>query len=822
MAGAASVTMTMKRQLEPGDGFVEHPLVPVSYKFAQLIELNESLKHSDMQLLTPAATTATAAAAAVAAENNEVVTFVKEVHEAANTLECVIKHWIDACRNEVVRRDMSKVCEQLQVASNSIYVTMNQLERDSTNGMCKQLINAAKQVLQQTFQVLVIASSCELKELPVIISQVKNKVASLKLNSSKPDLVNKYFKELSGELVLLNNICMRHHDKLGGQQRLQDLIVNCSHTITMTIPTLEESLTECASEPKNKAAKANRDFLLYQILNTMALISDTVVNKLPIDLLESREAGQFTTLLEKAKSALTDADFTCIDEHFEMWIYLIIKHAMFVAHFIEEERRSPLDDICRKLLEAKNCLFDLQTCPDPHSKHLVCQMEQARLCSTTYEDECDKAIEYLYQLEDRVNHEILYLMVNVFAETSEPLERLLDPILFPESNKCSEDHLMLLLDYFYNHLDNMYEVARFIVASSNTSKFMHQFEMTIKTLECLDPEISSLVNLHIQNISVNTLEISPTGTSSTLKNLLKEWKKQLGKLVFTLDSMVDPVIFITLSLKRLEDEMKVCIDAAERGNLQYLLRTSRSIRAKCCRVVFFLTNVNSNGIVFPDPVHILHITDQIHKSLKVHKVQHKLLKRALLNSSRASHFHCKIFLDSTTSLLKQIWLSANFVCSSVIHPSVESTQSGFLSPILTPTASQGSVHASDDMLLSNSNSLSLKYSLPNSGRHTPPPHLISSRYVGTKLFYQNSDKEGLSLCSPKKCPFLLKPSSSCPNIGDPGTQSSHVSPSRCVFHLGLNLEPNKMPQKVPFEFDSFLDCPPLPFTNTKHKHDTLV
>ncbi|XP_014777158.1 uncharacterized protein LOC106874078 [Octopus bimaculoides] len=809
MAAADSITKT--KPFEEGDSLMENALVPVSLKLAQLIELSDNLKESEIHLPS--------------VENKSIVTFVKDVHDATQTLESVAKHWIEACRNDSLKAQMSQACEQLQDASNGIYRTMNQLEHDASSGMCKQLINASKEVLQQTFQVLIIASSSELKELPMIVGRVKNRVAFLKLNSSNPELVSKYFKELSDELLLLNKICMRHHDNLAGQQQLQDLLANCLHTIRMTLPTLQEALTVCIAEPNNKSAEANRDFLIYQILNTITLISDTVLNKLPLDLTESNESGQFISLLGKAKAALTEENWTSLDQHFETWIYLLIKHAMFVAHLIVEERRSPLINICLKLLEAKNSLYEFQDSVSAETQDLYCNDSYNRLCNN-YEDDCDKVVDLLYQLEDKVNQEILHLMVNVFAETSEPLERLVDPILFPETQSdCCQERLKSLQDYFYNHLDNMYEVARFIIAGSRRSKFVQQFEMTIKNLECLDPEISSLVSLHIQKISVNPFDSLSESMTTRLKSLIKEWKKLLAHLVFLLDTMVDPDIFITMSLKRLEDEMNVCVDAANKGDLQYLLRTSRSIRAKCSRVAQFLSDLKSCGNIFPNPLHVIHLIDQIHQSLKFHRVQHKLLKKALTPSNHNSIFKCKTFLDSTSSLVKQIWHCANFVCSALFNSSTEQTHPEPHSPIPTTEYSHCSVNPVEDLLISNCHCTTSKHSEEKTNSNNYFSSFINSPCIVTKQFYQNVDMN----CStphniinyPEKTAYHPKLCSSCPCIGNYKTESPFISPSHCVMDLNLKASHST---HDPFELDSFLDCLPLslPKFHTENKHDTLV
>lgn len=75
---------------------------------------------------------------------------------------------------------------------------------------------------------------------------------------------------------------------------------------------------------------------------------------------------------------------------------------------------------------------------------------------------------------------------------------------------------------------------------------MREIEIAIHNFECLDPEISSLISLKIQELSNQPICMSDAAIIQ-LKMLVKEWKSQMTNLVTLLDLTVDPHLFLAVS-----------------------------------------------------------------------------------------------------------------------------------------------------------------------------------------------------------------------------------------------------------------------------------
>lgn len=212
-------------------------------------------------------------------------------------------------------------------------------------------------------------------------------------------------------------------------------------------------------------------------------------------------------------------------------------------------------------------------------------------------------------------------------------------------------------------------------------------------------------------------------------------------------------------------------------------------------------------------------------ALKFHRVQHKLLKKALRPSNHKTIFKCKTFLDSTSSLVKQIWHCANFVCSTLFNSSTEQTHPEHHSPIPSTEYSHCSTNPVDDFLIPNCHCTTPKHSEEKTNSNNYLSSFINPPCIVTKQFYQNVDvncSAPLNIINyQEKTAYHPKLCSSCPCIGNYKTENPFISPSHCVMDLNLKASHST---HDPFELDSFLDCLPLslPKFHTEAKHDTLV
>ncbi|CAE1290964.1 unnamed protein product [Acanthosepion pharaonis] len=643
---------------------MKNKIVPISSKLSQLIELSERLSSDDsLPTLLPDSTNASV--------------FVHDVREAGESLIQVAKEWINKCENTRASAQMKQASENLQETVDKVCQLSVNLNSDKHSETYKELVLVSNHLLQYTFQIFLIAKESELKNLSDIVTRVKNKASMLKWNITSAESMTKYFKELTEELLLLNKLCMRRHKELIGEQQQKDMIVNGLHMIRIIFPSLQEILKTCLARPNDEHAKSRRDFVIHRIITAASLLNDVIMNRLPTDPMVVNEPGFFVNLLSKIINTLSETNRVLLCENFESWLHSAIQHAMCVAHFIPKERRELVVNVCLKVLEAQRYVYSLY-------QKLSSEIKEEQL-RNTYNSWCNKLINCLCHLEVRINKEVLHLLVSVFAETSEPLERLVDPVLFPGASECDVKKLMSLKDFFHNHLDSVWNVARFVAASSHKLKRVREIEIAIHNFECLDPEISSLISLKIQELSNQPICMSDAAIIQ-LKMLVKEWKSQMTNLVTLLDLTVDPHLFLAVSAKRLKEELMPCHDLARAYDFQKLLCLSRSIRAKTMRIAQFLANIKNSENTFSDWLYQTQIIEKIEQALQVHKTHHKSLKEAA-NFKGLSKFNVTSFLESTSFLIETSEQATNLLCSNNSTQDESLLNSGYC-PFLTPQSRQ--------------------------------------------------------------------------------------------------------------------------------------
>ncbi|XP_048258541.1 uncharacterized protein LOC124139394 [Haliotis rufescens] len=503
---------------------VERVLAPIASQVSLLIILNEaSDTHLDGRETTP----------------GDISTCAKCVSAAVEGFIGVAKQQAQNAQEAEFQQDMASACETLDVAQSGFYVAAQKFTADSSSRQTRvTLVQRSKEVLQGILKVLLVSDNAEVKKMVAAVGETKVKVKLVGKVTSVKELVSA-FKSLTESVMSLIALTRRRQKEVINSQHREQLITSMT-VLRKSLSGLNTTIQTYLKYPDNPQAQTGKEAMIGQILSTLSDIQEALESKQTRETtLNIEEPGYFISRVDFILESLAEESREVIHPDFETWIAGVVRHSMAVAHLCRDDYRDLIIQNCQRVLQVKGRMLELsrslpQTPPGSHHRR-----EHGEVCETMLDEFC--------HLEQHVNMALLHLMVDVFKDTTEPLERLLKAVLCPKQNNASPSVKDLVAD-FSDHADSIYQVASLAAASSSDSKRVRVIRACVYHLEKIDPNIVP---------SIKAVARQPTNMAAlrNLKLLVKGWKEELSALVEVLDEMVDPELFIEVSELKIGEDI---------------------------------------------------------------------------------------------------------------------------------------------------------------------------------------------------------------------------------------------------------------------------
>ncbi|XP_067657935.1 vinculin-like [Haliotis asinina] len=615
---------------------VERVLAPIASQVSLLIILTEgSDAHQDGRE-TP----------------GDISTCAKCVSAAVESFIGVAKQQAHNAKQAKFQQDMASACETLDLAQSGFYVAAQKLTADSSNRQTRvTLVQRSKEVLQGILKVLLVSDNAEVDRMVAAVGETKIKVRLVGQVSSVKELVAA-FKSLTESVMALIVMMKGRQKELINSMHREQLITSMT-VLRKSLTGLNTAVQTYLKYPGNPEAQTGKEVMIGQILSTLSDIQEALESKQTRETtLNIEEPGYFITRVDFILESLAEESREVIHPDFETWMAGIVRHSMAVAHLCTDDYRDVIIQSCQRVLQLKGRILELtvslkQSLPDSHHRR-----EQGDVCETMLDEVC--------HLEQHVNMALLHLMVDVFKETTEPLEKLLKAVLCPKQNSVNASVNSLVAD-FSNHADSIYQVASLAAASSSDSKRVRAIRASVYYLERVDPDI-------VPSIKAVARQPANMAALRNLKLLVKGWKEELSVLVEVLDEIVDPELFIEVS------ELKISEDiSAVRG---FLLEADKDGSTEAISCVFHRT---SRVIQIAQSV-VDHNTDAIYRNGLLVFV--RKLQQAESITKEAQRYLLRDFHNQSlqATFLKHLHLLKGFVrqvkegLSAENHPDISSPE----------------------------------------------------------------------------------------------------------------------------------------------------
>lgn len=343
------------------------------------------------------------------------------VMKAAENLIKIGKERANNSPDQDYQRQMMSACEILDLASSGLYIASQRLDDDASKEIRTKVINASKDVLQGTMKVLLVSDDAEVRKVVSAGHLVTECLSRLSMVHSMQDLLAN-FKSFTDGAALLCSLAQRRQAELC-QNRQRERIITALSLLKKSIPSLSVALQSYIKYPKNQQAQMSKSFVINQAQSAVSDIVEAVENKFTDeDYLDVEEPGYFVTKIDQVLEALSVEKRFELDDDLETWTENLVRHSMLVAHLCLDHYRNIIVKTCQRVLQLKSRVLQL-------NNSMISNPELPAI-REDYEECCENYIDEFCELEKDVNLALLNLVVDVFKETTEPLERLVKAAMY--------------------------------------------------------------------------------------------------------------------------------------------------------------------------------------------------------------------------------------------------------------------------------------------------------------------------------------------------------------------------------------------------------
>ncbi|KAK6186313.1 hypothetical protein SNE40_008374 [Patella caerulea] len=386
---------------------LERVLAPIASQISLLIILNES--------------NGTSSSSKDEGRENQISQCALGLIKAVHRFIQVGQKQIQDSKDPVLQTQMKSACESLDLAGSDLKIASQKYQADVTNKQNgDRLIQAAKDVLHSMLKVLLVSDDSTVRKTLGLLESVQEKLSKVNSVQDKQQFLSA-FKEFSEILiVLITMLKSRQSDLIRGPDR-EWLIREMNH-LQKSIPSLSVSIQTYLKYINNPKAQVGKSSVVQEISSSLSKLHLFLENKPISDKSNDvAEDGHFVSRMSEVLEILKVEKRSEPLHDLEANLAVIVGHSMTVAHFCLDFHRNLIIRSSQRILQAKGRVLELQTLTKTNPNIIEIRRDFDGVCEMLMDELCD--------LEKHVNVSLLYLIIDVFKETNQPIDRLLKTAL---------------------------------------------------------------------------------------------------------------------------------------------------------------------------------------------------------------------------------------------------------------------------------------------------------------------------------------------------------------------------------------------------------
>ncbi|XP_077192404.1 uncharacterized protein LOC143836764 isoform X2 [Paroedura picta] len=432
---------------------------------------------------------------------------------------------------------MKPAAESLLISGKGILLVAQKLliQPDADNGI-EELVAAAKRIALETIKVLQIEDVIMFRRVIRAAHRLLDCLFSLQSSENISAMLDA-FRNFSEMLLLLTNLT----EKLLRELKVSSRQVRLAQTLQMLkkcIPMLHTAKLSHLKHPHDQQLKLSKTYIFDLVEN----IVKQLISLLKSDAGEKKheQNSLFPQHLQKLLKLLSKPQPPHLYKgKLDVLVAAVVSCCMLLADFSRATIKVKLVKICYRLLKLKKGIaVDGSTMEGSPVESQLEESLKEKCCSMRTE---------LENLNQAVQTAALYQILDNFAETKEPLKRLVEAAVEPSSRARKGGFLkglQPLVAAFFTHSIHMLKAANFILVTCIKMETAEDIE---DCLNCLS-KLLATVPLLLSKMSHNR---ENEDISEKLHSLCQVWSSTVERLLMCFDKVIDLREFLDLSVQEM-------------------------------------------------------------------------------------------------------------------------------------------------------------------------------------------------------------------------------------------------------------------------------
>uniref|UniRef100_A0A3B4DMJ1 Uncharacterized protein n=1 Tax=Pygocentrus nattereri TaxID=42514 RepID=A0A3B4DMJ1_PYGNA len=356
----------------------------------------------------------------------------------------------------------------------------------------------------------------------------------------------KAFQVYSKAMLLLHNLVVERIQDLC-DYRQQEHVKASMETLRRCISMLHTAMYTTIKHPTSEEAQNAKKYILHQVDATVNNIITTL--KTNCENISTGSCGYYTDRRNRLLRLLSNSDTILLkDGNFVVVLRDLVFHSVAVANSSRREIRSCVTANCKSVLQLwseiswqTKCSSDKQKAKEHLENFRVALMKQ------------------IHKLDDTVVKASLYLVMDTFVLTSDPLEQLLNTVHYISESEADggleNDPLEPLSKAFMSHADKMAEVAGFISALANDEKSLESVENSRACLMRLKDGVTQLL------LELGGDSVQYQGALHKLINIQQKWVEEKEQLLNAFSEVINVKDFVNLAVEEMKRDLNKSVEA---------------------------------------------------------------------------------------------------------------------------------------------------------------------------------------------------------------------------------------------------------------------
>ncbi|KAL7877282.1 hypothetical protein SRHO_G00039250 [Serrasalmus rhombeus] len=505
---------------------IEHVVAPISTHLCYLKLLSES--EGDPEKFTQLE----AAAGTVA--------------KACKNMAAVASRVMSGSDDDVMKMEMSPLLESLMMSGQHVLLATQKLsiELDVAEHR-EELLEATQNVLLGVVKILLLEDDATVRKITAAAQWLLDCLTQVGAATDIQSLL-KAFQVYSKAMLLLHNLVVERIQDLRNY-RQQEHVKASMETLRRCISMLHTAMYTTIKHPTSEEAQNAKKYILHQVDATVNNIITTL--KTNCENISTGLCGYYTDRRNRLLRLLSNSDTILLkDGNFDVVLRDLVFHSVAVANSSRREIRSCVTANCKSVLQLwseiswqTKCSSDKQKAKEHLENFRVALMKQ------------------IHKLDDTVVKASLYLVMDIFVLTSDPLEQLLNTVHYISESEADggleNDPLEPLSKAFMSHADKMAEVAGFISALANDEKSLESVENSRACLMRLKDGVTQLL------LELGGDSVQYQGALHKLINIQQKWVEEKEQLLNAFSEVINVKDFVNLAVEEMKRDLDKSVEA---------------------------------------------------------------------------------------------------------------------------------------------------------------------------------------------------------------------------------------------------------------------